>query len=170
MTRPHIHAWLALSALAALVIGIALIPRSGRLQAQTAHRHVHQSPVQNVPLNSTPVRYNTIRNHAHSVSPADWGSPHSSEDAELERKTRRSVEALKKAESSEKRLAMRDELEQLVDQHFDVRMKNREEQINQIEKKLRRLKDEIEKRRRRRDEIVQLRLQTLINEANGLGF
>ena len=53
---------------------------------------------------------------------------------------------------------------------FDERTTTREQQISDLENRLQKLRDQLEARKQKKAEIVRLRLQTLINEANGLSL
>lgn len=62
------------------------------------------------------------------------------------------------------------ELESGLDKLFDVRTSARESQIAELETRLKKLRGQLEERKSRKSEIVDLRLQTILNEANGLSF
>lgn len=62
------------------------------------------------------------------------------------------------------------DLESSLDKLFDVRTSSREAQIADLETRLKKLRDQLEERKNRKTEIVGLRLQTILNEANGLSF
>ena len=49
-------------------------------------------------------------------------------------------------------------------------MKQREKRLDELEERLTNLRDQIRKRRLAKEEIIELRLKTLANEAKGLGF
>ena len=49
-------------------------------------------------------------------------------------------------------------------------MQRREKQISDVEARVKKLRDQIEKRKKAKDDIVSLRLKTIVNEADGLGF
>lgn len=54
--------------------------------------------------------------------------------------------------------------------YFDYDMKFREQDIAKIETRLKNLRTRLEKRRAAKEQLVELQVQLLINEANGLGF
>lgn len=62
------------------------------------------------------------------------------------------------------------ELEVALNRLFDARTQMRESQIADLERRIETLRAQLRERVSRKQEIVQLRLQTLINEANGLAF
>ena len=53
---------------------------------------------------------------------------------------------------------------------FDTRTEVREKQIKELEDRLAKLRAQLNERKARKDEICQLHVQTLVNQANGLGF
>ena len=67
-------------------------------------------------------------------------------------------------ESTEERLRY------VVGTQFDLLIQKREEQVKQLRDRVSRLEFEITKSRDAKKQIVELRLQTLMNETNGLGF
>lgn len=75
----------------------------------------------------------------------------------------RSADADKQAQAE---ASLQDALEEL----FDVRTGTRETQIKDLEERLQRLRDQLEARKAKKREIVKLRLQTIVNEANGLSL
>ena len=75
----------------------------------------------------------------------------------------RSSDADKKAEAE---ASLQNALEEL----FDVRTGSREKEIKDLEERLQRLRDQLEARKEKKREIVKLRLQTIVNEANGLSL
>src|SRR5579862_8419953 len=68
-----------------------------------------------------------------------------------------------------KEVAVR-ELAGLLEKSFDRDLDRREKQISQVEERIKRLRDQIERRKTAKKEILNLRLQTMVNEAEGLGF
>ena len=54
--------------------------------------------------------------------------------------------------------------------YFDDDMKNREQELSEIEERVKKLRARLEKRRDAKEKLVELQLQVLINEAEGLGF
>jgi hypothetical protein len=61
-------------------------------------------------------------------------------------------------------------LESAVTQSFDEDMKARETELTKLEERLKKLKDQLERRRKAKTDIIQLQLKVLANEAAGLGF
>ena len=75
-----------------------------------------------------------------------------------------------KAKAEDSRKTAEDKLRATLGQQFDLLMKNRERQIVQLQKQISTLESEVKKRKDAKKEIVELRIKTLLNEANGLGF
>lgn len=103
-----------------------------------------------------------------------------SEDSKLQTEVNSIVSELKKlnnpaTDDDEQKTAnlkktAEDKLRAALGKRFDVLMTSREQQIEQLEKQIATLEAEVKKRRDAKEQIVDLRVQTLLNEANGLGF
>ncbi len=63
-----------------------------------------------------------------------------------------------------------EELKDAVSVLFDLRTDSRKKQIEDLEKRLAKLRQQLEKREDNKSEIVRLHVQTMLNEAKGLGF
>lgn len=57
-----------------------------------------------------------------------------------------------------------------LSEYFDADMKLREEEIRDIEERVKKLQAQLERRREAKSKLVELQLQLLVNEAEGLGF
>lgn len=77
---------------------------------------------------------------------------------------------LKLAKGDKVKEAAVKELADLLQRYFDRDLERREQEIADVEGRVKRLRDQIEKRKAAKKEIVRLRLQTMVNEAEGLGF
>ncbi len=75
-----------------------------------------------------------------------------------------------KSDDDEKKAAAEDKLREAVEGMFDLRSKSREAQIKDLEKRINSLRDQLQQRRDKKAEICRLHAQTLVNQANGLGF
>ncbi|MCA9111770.1 MAG: hypothetical protein KDA52_17590 [Planctomycetaceae bacterium] len=62
------------------------------------------------------------------------------------------------------------ELESAVTEFFELRANERLKQIEELEQRVAKLRDQMERREEKKSEIIQLQVQTHINQANGLGF
>src|SRR5262245_37031119 len=85
------------------------------------------------------------------------------EISQLVKQLRDTTDEAKKAELTKK-------LETAVGKHFDEDMKVREAELARLEERLKKLKDQLERRRKAKAEILQLHVKVLVNEAEGLGF
>jgi hypothetical protein len=77
---------------------------------------------------------------------------------------------LKSAKNDTEKAAVTKQISQLLDKSFERDMQRREKQISDVEARIKKLRDQIEKRKKAKDDIVSLRLKTIVNEADGLGF
>ena len=99
---------------------------------------------------------------------SSWGR--SSEEVKLVGQTKELVGKLGKVESSNDRLRLEEKLSSLVEDHFDLRTEYRTRQITELEQRLEKLRNELSQRRSMKDEIVRLRVETLVKQSQGLGF
>src|SRR5262245_37236425 len=91
------------------------------------------------------------------------------DEMELADKSEELVRQLAKAEGSKKG-KIKDQLSETIGKQFDARQKRHKEEIKALEEKLRKLKDLVQKREDKRDEIVSKRLEQLVRDAEGLGW
>ncbi len=63
-----------------------------------------------------------------------------------------------------------DALRDAAGELFDMRTKTRRKQIEELEKRLAKLRAQLDKREEKKSEIIRLHVQTIVNEADGLGF
>ncbi|MEO1524262.1 MAG: hypothetical protein AAFX06_02450 [Planctomycetota bacterium] len=81
------------------------------------------------------------------------------------------VKVLKSSEASESdRSAAKGQLTDVLATQFDEDLKARETRIAQLEEQLKSLREQILKRRDAKSRLIDLRIQLLLNEADGLGF
>ncbi len=72
--------------------------------------------------------------------------------------------------SPDKRVQAQQELQAALEELFEIRTASREAQIAALQRRLETLRQQLNERTAKKTEIVRLRVQTLVNEANGLGF
>lgn len=101
------------------------------------------------------------RHHSHALSEAEI------KDLEA---LHQAIGKLKSAKNETQKTALTKEISQLLDKSFEHDMQRREKQISDVEARVKKLRDQIEKRKKAKDDIVSLRLKTIVNEADGLGF
>jgi hypothetical protein len=80
------------------------------------------------------------------------------------------VEKFKTAKNDAEKTIATNEISQVLEKWFKRDLERRENQISEIETRVKKLRDQIDKRKKAKDEIINLRLKTIVNEANGLGF
>jgi hypothetical protein len=89
---------------------------------------------------------------------------------QVQEKVKAALQKHSQAETDEQRAAAQAEMQQAVAEQFELLMKPREAQIDELKARLEKLTQQLQKRREAKDEIVKLRVQVLISEADGLGF
>jgi hypothetical protein len=67
-------------------------------------------------------------------------------------------------------LYSRDEMSRLLANYFDADMKNRQGELVEMAARVKKLHAQLDKRQAARDEMIQVQLNVLVNEAAGLGF
>jgi hypothetical protein len=80
------------------------------------------------------------------------------------------VEKLRSAKEGKEKDTAKNELLQLLEQSFARDLEHREQEVAEIESRVKKLREQIERRKKAKDEIVGLRLKTIVNETEGLGF
>lgn len=77
---------------------------------------------------------------------------------------------LQNAKSEEDQKKATSELRNALSEYFDVDMKTRQQEIDKINTGLKKMEGGLQKRADAKDDIVDLQLQIIVNEAEGLGF
>lgn len=84
---------------------------------------------------------------------------------------RKAIEKMKDKETSESdKASNKAAIIAILGEQFDNDMEQRGKQIAELEKKVAALKEQIEKRKTARQRLIDLRLELLMNESEGLGF
>jgi hypothetical protein len=83
---------------------------------------------------------------------------------------REAAKALSEAEDDDARDEAQEKLSELLDEYFERDMNRREEELAAVEKRVRQLRELLERRREKKEEIINLQIDVLRNEADGLGF
>lgn len=83
---------------------------------------------------------------------------------------RRAVDVLKSAKTDEDKAKASKELASLLAKAFDRDLERREREVSDVEARVKKLREQIEKRKKAKEQIIDLRLKTITNEAEGLGF
>lgn len=92
-----------------------------------------------------------------------------SSDRELERRGWELSQQFRRSNGNEKD-ALRKQISETVNQHFDVRQKRRELMLARMEKELARMREELKKRSELREQIMNRRMNELTGERNELDF
>jgi hypothetical protein len=90
--------------------------------------------------------------------------------AGVSQEIREAAEKLRDAEGAEARQAATDELDRLLGQYFDDDLKRRIEELDRIKQRVEKLREQLARRVEKRQEIIDLQIKVLENEADGLGF
>jgi hypothetical protein len=96
--------------------------------------------------------------------------PISKEEIAEMKKLAEAIRLLHESKDEEARKKAADTIREQLNAQFDRDLKRREKELADIEARLKTLREQVEKRKAARDRIVGLRLDTIVNEADGLGF
>ena len=91
-------------------------------------------------------------------------------DRFLESDTRRLAEQYAKAEDAEAKAKLKGELAKTIERHFDVRHQVRKREVDELEARVKKLREHLQKREGARQTIVEMRLGQFISAAEGLGW
>lgn len=83
---------------------------------------------------------------------------------------RRTVEQLRAAKDDASREKVSEKLTAELDTLFQRDIDRREKEVAEAETRVKKLREQLEKRKNAKKQIIDLHVQTLVNEANGLGF
>ncbi|HEY3394344.1 MAG TPA: hypothetical protein VGK58_16645, partial [Lacipirellulaceae bacterium] len=86
------------------------------------------------------------------------------------RAIREAAAALSEAEDDDARDEAQEKLGELLDEYFEADMNRREEELAAVEKRVKQLRALLERRREKKEDIINLQIDVLRNEADGLGF
>lgn len=93
-----------------------------------------------------------------------------SEQRELDREIEDAAKALRQAEDRTEREDAKESLVELLSKDYDDRLAGYQASIDELEEKLSEMKDKLERRRRAKNEMIDLRIQVLEAEAEDLGW
>ena len=91
-------------------------------------------------------------------------------EQKLEQQTRELVEKYRRSGDTGGREGLRGDLQKVVSEHFDLRQTARERELAELEKELERLRSLHQRRQNQKDRIVGDRVDSLLREADGLGW
>jgi hypothetical protein len=83
---------------------------------------------------------------------------------------RTAAEAVRDAKGDEAKDDAKKALSNLLGKYFDEDTKRRQEELTQIEERLAKLRELLERRRAKKQDILELQMKVALNEAEGLGF
>jgi len=92
------------------------------------------------------------------------------EELEAVLKQQAAIHQLSTGKDEEARKAAVDTIQQQLTTQFETDLKQREKELAEVEQRVKTLGEQLDKRKAAQADIIKLRLQTLINDANGLGF
>jgi hypothetical protein len=78
--------------------------------------------------------------------------------------------ALSEAEGDDARSEAKEKLAKLLDEYFESDMERRERELSEVEERVNKLRSTLERRRQKKEDIIDLQIEVLLNEADGLGF
>jgi hypothetical protein len=91
-------------------------------------------------------------------------------DHELSRKSEQLAAQYGAAKEDDKKSQIRGQLRETLEKQFQLQEQHREQEIAQIEQRLKSLRDLMQKRKNARQEIIDRRLDQLLRDAEGLGW
>jgi len=83
---------------------------------------------------------------------------------------REAAAALGAAEDDDARADAERKLNELLNEYFEEDMKRREQELADVEARVKKLRELLERRREKKRDIIELQVEVLRNEADGLGF
>jgi hypothetical protein len=83
---------------------------------------------------------------------------------------RKAAEAVRDAKDSQEKEAAQKKLVDALNKCYDEDMAQREKELKQIEERLAKLRELLERRRAKKQDIIDLQVKVALNEADGLGF
>ena len=83
---------------------------------------------------------------------------------------REAAAALSEAKDDDAREEAERRLNNLLNEYFEEDMKRREEELANVERRVKELRDLLERRREKKEDIIELQVEVLRNEVDGLGF
>ncbi|HKD36653.1 MAG TPA: hypothetical protein VKB78_07625 [Pirellulales bacterium] len=91
-------------------------------------------------------------------------------EGQMNRKVGECVQQYLAAKDDDARRTARDKLQSALGDLFDLRQKEREDEIKEIETRVSKLRETLKKRESKRQELIEHHLTTLIQDAEGLGW
>lgn len=144
----------------------------GLLRAQTTFS---RSPFAKQPLPPDQTNVITPENNVSTFSEPDWFiGPQPDQfvlrDRALAKETNQLLTAYRAEKDSAKRNELAEKLKQKLTEHFDVKQKIRETRLAELEERVKRLREDHDRRTAAKSRIVEKRFDHLIDQAEGLGW
>jgi hypothetical protein len=80
------------------------------------------------------------------------------------------ADSLRTATGDEQKAAAKKQLGELLNQYFDQDLRRRQEELARIEERVKNLRSQLTKRQEKKQELIDLQIKVVENEADGLGF
>jgi hypothetical protein len=96
--------------------------------------------------------------------------PIPAEELAAAKKLQEAIDLLKSAKEDEARKVATGIIQDQLNSQFDRDVEQREKELVEVERRVKTLREQLDKRKSLRDDIIGLRLKTILNDAEGLGF
>jgi hypothetical protein len=96
--------------------------------------------------------------------------PIPAEELAAAKKIQEAIKLLKSAKGDEVRKSATATIQEQLNSQFDRDVEQRERELVEVEQRVKTLREQLDKRKSLRDDIIGLRLKTIQNDAEGLGF
>ena len=96
--------------------------------------------------------------------------PVPAEELAAAKKLQEAIKSLNNSSEPEAQKKATDTIQQQLSEQFDLDLKEREKELAEVEAKVKSLREQLDKRKAAREDIISLRLKTITNDAAGLGF
>lgn len=161
-------------------MGMAQSQLNNKTQRDTdALARVQQSTARALPLNQNPSNVTSTANFANSgqLNPS-WTQATSGrfpQRVPANRNRRQSsldssIEKLKQAESEDDKDAAKKEITKELEKQYDVFLAQNEKSLDQLRARLEELEKQLQKRKDAKERLIELKLELLVSQAEGLGW
>jgi hypothetical protein len=89
---------------------------------------------------------------------------------ELAQQSHQLISDYSQTDDYQKRESLKKQLREVLAKQFDAQRQRREKELEQVEKRLARVRDQLKKRNDSRETIIDRRLESLVSDAEGLGW
>ena len=177
MNTQNIPRWLIITAAAATTFATVKL-NGAKAQNPTKVIEAERATTANSPFVDAQVVEQNARERAEQVL-KQMSDPKNREKAEAVLKRQRksltgtirtAAEAVRDAKGDEAKDEAKKNLSNILGEYFDLDTKRREDELAQIESRLTKLREQLDRRRSKKQEILDLQMKVALNEADGLGF